>query len=92
MHDDCRARWSNNLVGSEGVDAVLVDDIAIAHYGVGRFGQLHRALIFVAVENHDYIVPLIAKFFQVLVAICNQAITINGQKLKMLGKIFICGS
>ena len=74
MHDDCRPWWSDNLVGCESVDAVLVDDIAITYDGVGGLGQFYCALLVIAVENHHHVVPLVAKFIKVLISVNHEAV------------------
>ena len=59
MHNDCRARWNDNLIGSDCVETILVNHITITHYGVGRLRQLHRFLNIVSIENHNDIVQLL---------------------------------
>ena len=83
MHDNCCASWHRDFVGGKCVDSILVDDITVAHNGVGRFRQFHRALLIVAVEDNYYIIPLVAHLIKVLKAVNYQAIT-SRQELKML--------
>ena len=53
MHDNCRACRNDYFVGGESVESVLVNDCAVAHDGIARFRNLHRALVGVAVKNEN---------------------------------------
>ncbi len=66
MQNDCRTRWNDYLVGADSIKSVLIDDSTVAHDGVTRFRNLHRALLLVTIKDYDDIVPLIAHLLEVL--------------------------